>query len=52
MKGNLKWVIKNGFGTYYFDDGTKLCGEYKDDKKIGKFELHLADGTIESTIYE
>ncbi len=43
---------KNGSGIYYFDDGTKLCGQYKDDKKVGKFDLYLADGTIESTIYE
>ncbi len=29
-----------------------MVGQFEKGKKIGKFELYLKDGTIESTIYE
>ena len=39
--------MKNGYGCYTFDDGTKYEGEYKNDKRVGKGYFIFPDGKIQ-----
>jgi len=37
----------NGKGVYYYANGNRYDGDWKDDKKNGKGIYYFADGTIE-----
>ena len=39
--------MKNGYGTYTFEDGTKYEGEYKEDKRTGKGYFVFSNGKIQ-----
>jgi len=41
LKENLKKIKRMVLEFYFVDGDTKLCGQYKYDKKIWKFELYL-----------
>ena len=42
---------KNGIGIYFFEDGTKLKGQYKNNKKVGTFEFQQINGEIEFKVF-
>jgi hypothetical protein len=44
-EGNFKDGKFNGFGTLYFDDGSKYVGNWKDDNCWGRGTLYNSDGT-------
>ena len=46
-EGECKNDMKNGYGCYTFEDGTKYEGEYKDDKRVGNGYFIFPSGKIQ-----
>ena len=44
--------MKDGLGTYTFENGNKYVGKFKDGKKEGSGVLYYIDGTIEEGKWE
>ena len=38
--------LRNGYGTYYYSEGGKYCGDWLTNKMHGKGTLYYADGRI------
>ena len=46
-EGEWKDDMKDGYGCYIFEDGTKYEGLYKEDKRTGKGYFIFPNGKIQ-----
>jgi hypothetical protein len=38
--------MRNGYGTFYYNEGGKYCGDWYNNQMHGKGTLYYADGRI------
>lgn len=45
-EGGKSQGLRNGYGTFYYNEGGKYCGDWLDNQMHGKGTLYYADGRI------